>query len=103
MSNTDETQSASAEKIKKNQLAVLRALSASGWGTNGPKPFQLTEIAELSGLKDEKEVQRSLYVLEGHKLVSPTPAGDFTSKIWHITEDGAKLAKRIEKTEFGLL
>lgn len=93
----------SSEKIKTNQIAVLRALSANGWTPTGPRQLQLNEIAQISGLKDEKEVQRSLYILEGHKLVSPTPAGDFTSKIWHITEEGVKIADRIEKIQIGLL
>ena len=57
----------------------------------------INEIAELSGLVDEKETQRYLYILEGHKLVTPKPAGDFTSKMWALTDDGVKTFKQISK------
>jgi hypothetical protein len=59
------------------------------------KPYQITEIAGSTG-SDEKEVQRSLYVLEGHKLVTPIPEGDFTSKTWQITETGVEALKHLK-------
>lgn len=68
---------------------ILRELASR------PRTFDISEIAQLSGLRDEKETQRYLYILEGHKLVSPFPAGDFTSKNWHVTEDGMKAYKSI--------
>jgi hypothetical protein len=70
-----------------HQINVLKTLSADG---TCPPPRQLSEIAERSGLKDEKEVLRYLYILEGQKLVSPQPEGDFTSKTWCITKDGVR-------------
>ena len=60
--------------------------------------FNINEIAEMSGLQDEKEVQRYLFILEGQKLVAPFPEGDFTSKTWHITSNGVKALKTIQVT-----
>ena len=57
--------------------------------------LQIEEISELSGLKDEKETQRFLFILEGQKLVSPFPVGDFTSKTWQITTQGIQTLKHI--------
>jgi hypothetical protein len=86
-----------------NQISVLKALAPdkhiSTETTLGqsPKQFQIEEIVERSGLKDEKEVQRYLYILEGQKLVAPYPAGDFTSRSWHITREGQRAVKVISK------
>ncbi len=110
----------SEEKNKKgltdshrHQIAVLRAMSLSlnanlspvsvskvitPTPETEPKRYQIHEIAEMSGLRDEKETQRYLFILEGQKLVSPCPAGDFTSKTWHITKHGIKAIKTIQKT-----
>jgi hypothetical protein len=52
----------------------------------------------LSGLADEKETQRFLFILEGQKLVTPFPEGDFTSKIWQITNQGMQTLKQISST-----
>lgn len=60
--------------------------------------MEIAEIAEVSGLNDEKEAQRYLYILEGHKLVSPFPPGDFTSKCWQITDEGIKTFKMISSS-----
>ena len=70
-----------------HQINVLKTLSAEGTYS---APRQLSEIAARSGLGDEKEVLRYLYILEGQKLVSPQPEGDFTSKTWCITKDGVR-------------
>ncbi len=78
-----------------HQVNVLRALSAEAKASNHPKQYDISTIAEMSGVNDEKETQRYLYILEGHKFVAPHPAGDFTSKLWHITEDGIKAVKTI--------
>ena len=59
------------------------------------RSLEISEIAERSGLEDEKEVLRSLYILEGAKFVSPNPVGDFTSKIWRITDDGVRAFQTI--------
>lgn len=80
-----------------NQINVLKILSQNGVVDSEPRPFQINEIADLSGLKDERETQRYLFILEGQKLVSPFPAGDFTSRSWHITKHGLKTLKSISQ------
>jgi len=79
-----------------HQINVLKTLSAEGPSTSRPR--QLSEIAEGCGLKDEKEVLRYLYILEGQKLVSPQPEGDFTSKTWFITKDGVRALGLVSQT-----
>jgi hypothetical protein len=79
-----------------NQIQVLKTLSREN--PPAPRPYQLNEIAELSGLRDEREVQRYLFILEGQKLVAPHPAGDFTSKTWQITRDGMRALKVIQRS-----
>ena len=96
-----------------SQIQILSALSNSGLGQSGtaqtsqaqtgtsgsePRRLQINEIAELSGLRDEKETQRFLFILEGQKLVSPFPVGDFTSKVWQITTQGIQTLKHISNS-----
>ncbi len=78
-----------------HQISVLKTLTHEG---AAPSPKELSEISERSGLKDEKEVLRYLYILEGQKLVSPQPEGDFTSKIWAITKDGVRALGLVSQT-----
>ena len=80
-----------------NQINVLKVLSTDTQD-NGPRHYHIHEIADLSGLKDEKETQRYLFILEGQKLVSPCPKGDFTSRVWHITQEGMWAMKNIKQT-----
>lgn len=68
-------------------------MSPEGKVLKSQSHMDITTIAQLSGLKDEKETQRYLYILEGHKLVAPHPLGDFTSKFWSITKDGVQAVK----------
>lgn len=56
--------------------------------------YQVHEIC-LAVDRDEHDIMRALYILEGHKLVTPFPVGDFTSKIWHLTEEGSKICKKL--------
>lgn len=81
-----------------HQINVLKALSHGTVESQEPKQFQINEISSKSGLKDEKETQRYLFILEGQKLVTPLPAGDFTSRTWQITKHGIKAMKMIQKT-----
>lgn len=81
----------------RNQINVLDVLSKNNLVSAEPKQYQINEIAEMSGLRDEKEIQRYLFILEGQKLVAPYPAGDFTSKTWHITKDGLRAVKTITR------
>lgn len=73
-----------------NHEQVLRTMCEGYAPGEPPRLFQINELASATGLKDEREVQRSLYILEGHKLVSPNPPGDFTSKVWTVTPEGLK-------------
>ena len=81
------------------QITILKALYSGSKTAVLASKFErdINEIAELSGLEDEKETQRYLYILEGHKLVTPKPAGDFTSKMWALTDDGVKTYKQISE------
>ncbi|NLF26231.1 MAG: hypothetical protein GX589_11325 [Deltaproteobacteria bacterium] len=71
----------------KSQVDVLQKMSEGVRNASEARQFHIDELVELIG-SDEREIQRSLYILEGHKYVSPMPAGDFTSKTWHITDFG---------------
>lgn len=79
-----------------HQINVLKALSPHRATATEPKALPIDEICELSGVRDEKEIQRYLFILEGQKLVSPQPEGDFTSKMWIITRDGQRVVKRAQ-------
>jgi hypothetical protein len=79
-----------------SQIQILSALAPlSAKGAPEPRKLDINEIAERSGLRDEKETQRFLFILEGQKLVTPFPEGDFTSKIWQITNHGVQTLRHI--------
>ena len=79
-----------------SQIQILNALAPDqAPAAIEPRRLQINEIAEISGLRDEKETQRFLFILEGQKLVSPFPEGDFTSKTWQITNQGVQTLKQI--------
>jgi len=80
-----------------NQINLLRVLSERAKTATDVRQFNINEISQLSKLNDEKEVQRYLFILEGQKLVTPFPAGDFTSKNWRITKDGVRILKTISQ------
>jgi hypothetical protein len=79
------------------QIYVLRAMSKDvvDGGNKKSKQYKIEEINVNSGLNDEKETQRYLFILEGQKLVSPYPEGDFTSKTWYITKRGLEAVKLV--------
>lgn len=77
------------------QIKLLRVLSGDGAAS---RSLAINELVSLSGLPDEKEVQRYLYILEGQKLVSPFPEGDFTSKTWRVTKEGLRAWKLISRS-----
>lgn len=77
------------------QVNVLKILGTNQQGV--VRQYRIEEIAELSGLNDEKECQRHLYILEGHKLVAPYPEGDFTSKTWRITQQGISIIRSLTR------
>ena len=79
-----------------SQIQILSALAPNHSPVAiEPRRLQINEIAELSGLRDEKETQRFLFILEGQKLVTPFPEGDFTSKVWQITNQGVQTLRQI--------
>ena len=95
MSNTKKPATA-ANDSHNHQVTILRSMASDGgYG----KQLLLSEILERSGIDDEKEVQRYLYILEGQKLVTPMPEGDFTSKNWQITRDGVRILKLIASSK----
>lgn len=81
-----------------SQIQILNALAPHSTPTPEPRRLQITEIAQISGLVDEKETQRFLFILEGQKLVSPFPEGDFTSKVWQITNQGVQTLRHISSS-----
>lgn len=76
------------------QIRVLRAMSKDVT-VEKSKQYKIEEINAISGLNDEKETQRYLFILEGQKLVSPFPNGDFTSRTWYITKRGLEAVKLV--------
>jgi DNA-binding IclR family transcriptional regulator len=87
------------KRLSPSSISQIQILNALANGNNGgntePRSLEITEIAERSGLRDEKETQRFLFILEGQKLVTPCPPKDFTSKIWQITSQGVQTLKQI--------
>lgn len=79
------------------QIMVLKSMADVEPDTKTPRMYQINEIAENSGLTDEREIQRYLFILEGQKLVTPYPEGDFTSKTWHITIQGLKTIRSMTR------
>ena len=75
-----------------------QATSIVDLGTMDVLTMDITEMVELSGIEDGKEVQRYLFILEGQKLVAPYPRGDFTSSKWQITEQGIRALRLIDET-----
>ena len=86
------------ERVAKNILsprenAVLKALRDLAAAGRGSTPIELSEIGQQIGLRDNDEVLRALYTLEGKSLVEPDPPGDLTSLRWRITPTGMKAAE----------
>jgi len=80
------------------QINILKVLSRQSATTASGGQYHINEIASRSGLNDERETQRCLYILEGQKLVTPLPPGDFTSKTWQITQDGLRALSTIARS-----
>ena len=95
---TSETSESNGEARDKIPLKLAPEFAKQEQAGTSPAPvscFKIPEIAELSGIKDERETQRNLYILEGHKLVTPLPPGDLTSKNWQITITGLKTVQQL--------
>jgi len=76
--------------ISQNEVKVLQLLKVKFSEGGELSPSHISEISSASGIKNNEEVQRALYILEGKSLVEPEPAGDLTSNHWKITNMGIK-------------
>ncbi len=74
--------------ISQRELSVLKVLRERQ--SLQTSTSDIGEIATQSGIRDNQEVQRALYLLEGKNFVKPDPEGDFTSNRWRITDVGMK-------------
>ncbi len=86
--------SSSKQRVRKNlistsEFAVLQTLQQRSTTTD-EATSEVGDIASAIGIRDNDEVWRALYSLEGKNLVKPYPAGDFTSHHWAITDVGVK-------------
>ncbi len=88
-------------KRYETQISVLKHMVDSS-PREQLRQFQVAEIADLVGV-EEKDVLRSLYILEGHKFVTPLPPKDFTSKVWSVTESGMSAIRSLNTNNASLL
>lgn len=72
-----------------NYMSNNRPVAAKGADT-ADCSLMVNEISQNTGIRDNDEVLRALYTLEGKQLVQPDPAWDFTSNRWKITDVGVK-------------
>lgn len=84
------TQVNKADVITPNELAVLKCLYAKSSSPREPLTTEINEISYGTGIRDNDDVLRALYTLEGRNLVAPHPEGDFTSNLWKITAVGKR-------------
>ena len=85
-------------ELQLRQIGVLQALTGGDPHARGAsRPREIQELLDFTGLTDEREIQRVLYILEGLKLVTPCPPGDFTARSWQITTEGLLKLKKINK------
>jgi hypothetical protein len=81
-----------------NLIQVLKGMSPTSPRAHLPAAMTIPTICERSAIADDKELIRYLYILEGQKLVSPCPPGDFTAKEWTITDEGLRALKVISQS-----
>ncbi len=94
LSSSDNASSSSSARLPQayqNQLNVLKILRRPN-----STPMDLNDITVQTGHADEREAQRVLYILEGHRLVTPLPPGDLTSRSWKITPEGLQALHKFE-------
>jgi hypothetical protein len=89
------TESLNAQVSISSSIPISRSASTSSSSLR----CTINELVTKSGVKDEREVLRYLFILEGQKLVSPFPEGDFTSRTWMITQDGIEAVRNLERME----
>ena len=81
--------------ISKIEFAVLNNLHQRYSTSKETPTSEISQISVETGIRDNDEVLRALYTLEGKNLVSPEPAGSFTSTIWKITDTGLKAVELV--------
>lgn len=84
--------------FSKLEVDVLRCLVEKKRRPNSTDLTELSEIIAATNLRDQDEILRALYTLEGKGLVSPDPVGDFTSTKWKATDNGAGTMVVIEQS-----
>lgn len=83
--------------FSKLEVEVARCL-ADKKARTGTNITELIEITHFCSIRDQDEILRALYTLEGKGLVSPDPEGDFTSTKWKMTEVGFGTLEVIENS-----
>ncbi len=83
--------------ISQQEFAVLSILSQK-MSDSSSQTIEINELSTNTGIRDNDEVLRALYTLEGRNFVVPEPPGSFTSNNWKITDAGVK-ALSVVKSE----
>ncbi|MCB0346541.1 MAG: hypothetical protein KDD66_15590 [Bdellovibrionales bacterium] len=83
------------QQMSSNEIAVLKSLFYRKKLEQEPLS-EISDIANVTGIRSNEEVQRALYILEGKSLVTPEPAGDLTSSQWQITDVGQRAVDVID-------
>lgn len=81
--------------VSQVELAVLRTLKVQ-IGAENSQHTDISELSSATGVRDNDEILRALYTLEGKNLVQPEPPGDLTSSIWKITDGGVKALQMLQ-------
>ena len=76
--------------LSSDELSILKALYERQPIDEDSSVREISELGHWTGMHDKDDVLRALYTLEGKNLVSPEPAGDFTSQKWKITDLGER-------------
>ncbi|HMO16726.1 MAG TPA: hypothetical protein PKA63_02625 [Oligoflexia bacterium] len=84
--------------FSKLEVDVLKCLVEKKRRPNSTDLTELGEIISSTNLRDQDEILRALYTLEGKGLVIPDPVGDFTSSKWKATDNGAGTMLVIEQS-----
>jgi len=85
--------------FSRNEITILRCLESRRRLSKKDPVSEIAEISFRTGIEDHETTLRSLYTLEGQRLVEPHPPGKFTSNYWKITNSGAEAIKEIEDNE----
>ncbi len=84
--------------FSKLEVGVIRCLAEKKLKAMNTNLTDLSELAQFTQVRDQDEILRALYTLEGKGLVSPDPEGDFTSSKWKLTDAGFGTLEVIEQS-----